>query len=79
MFTIRFMTQFLPALNWPEETSLHPSFASVLKFVGKLFRKFQSGDPPVGDIRIVILLVFLIRGQKLGRCLLYGWMALQVV
>ena len=50
MYTYRFMTQFLPALNWAEERSLYPSFASILKFVGKLFRKFQSGDPPVSNI-----------------------------
>jgi len=54
------MTDFLPALNWAEERSLYPSFASILKFVGKLFRKFQSGDSPVGDIikyAVVMLVV----------------------
>ena len=74
------MTEFLPALNWAEERSLYPSFASILKFISKLFRKFQSGDPPVSCIyKTYCCNVSCHRVMKHGRCLLDGWMELQVV
>lgn len=43
---VSFMTQFLPSLCWAEERSLYPTFTSVLKMLGKLFRKYHT-DPPV--------------------------------
>ena len=51
---VSFMTHFLPSLSWAEERSLYLTFTSVLKMLGKLFRKYHT-DPPVSANRRFIV------------------------